>query len=99
MTAVIHCLETWKCYLMGTRFIVVTDNVANTFFKTQNKLTAKQAQWQEFLIDFNFMWVHKPGRNNQVADTLSRKEVVGYMGSLSLVVADFKERVRLEVAQ
>ena len=34
MTAVIHCLETWKHYLMGTRFVVVTDNVANTFFKT-----------------------------------------------------------------
>ena len=43
MTAVIHCLETWKHYLMGTRFVVVTDNVANTFFKTQKKLTAKQA--------------------------------------------------------
>ena len=41
MTAVIHCLETWKHYLMGTRFVVVTDNVANTFFKTQKKLTAK----------------------------------------------------------
>ena len=43
MTAVIHCLETWKYYLMGTWFTVVTDNVANTFFKTQKKLTSKQA--------------------------------------------------------
>ena len=34
MTAVIHCLETWKHYLMGTWFVVVTDNVANTFFTT-----------------------------------------------------------------
>ena len=33
MTVVIHCLETWKQYLMGTRFTVVIDNVAN-FFKT-----------------------------------------------------------------
>ena len=40
MIVVIHCLETWKLYLMGTRFIVVTNNVANTFFKTQKKLTA-----------------------------------------------------------
>ena len=43
MTAIIHCLETWKHYLMGTRFIVVTDNVANTFFKTKKKLTVMQA--------------------------------------------------------
>ena len=99
MTAVIHCLETWKHYLMRARFVVVTDNVANTFFKTQKKLTAKQARWQEFLADFDFMWVHKLGRHNQVADALSRKEVTGYVGLLSLVVVDFKERVRHEAAQ
>ena len=96
MIAVIHCLETWKHYLMGTRFTIVTDNVANTFFKTQKKLTAKQAQWQEFLADFNFVWVHKPDRHNQMANALSRKEVADYVGSLSRVVADFIERVRRE---
>ena len=42
------------------------------------------------------MWVRKPSRHNQVADALSRKEVAGYVGSLSLVMADFKERVRHE---
>ena len=44
MTAVIHCLETWKHNLMGTRFIVVTDNVANTFFQTKKKLTTMQSR-------------------------------------------------------
>ena len=99
MTAVIHSLETWKHYLMETRFIVVTDNVANTFFKTQKKLTAKKARWQEFLANFDFVWVHKLGRHNQVENALSRKEVASYVGSLSLVVADFKERVRHEALQ
>ena len=72
----------------------MTDNVANTLFKTQKKLTTKQARWQDFLANFDFMWVHKPSRHNQVVDALSRKEVVGYMGSLSRVVADFTKRVR-----
>ena len=99
MTAVIHCLETWKHYLMGTWFIVVTDNVANTFFKTQKKLSAKQARWQEFLADFDFVWVHKPSRHNQVVDALSRKEVASYVSLLSRVVADFTERVRQEAPQ
>ena len=61
MTAAIHCLERSKHYLMGTWLIVVIDNVTNTFFKTQKKLTAKQARWQEFLADFDFVWVHKSG--------------------------------------
>ena len=75
MIAVIHFLETWKHYLMGTRFVVVTDKVASTFFKTQKKLTVKQARWREFLADFDFVWVHKPDRHNQVADALSRRKL------------------------
>ena len=76
---------------MGTRFVVVTDNVANTFFTTQKKLTAKQARWQEFLADFDLVWVHKSGRHNQVANALNRKEVASYVGSLSSVVTDSKQ--------
>ena len=34
MVAVVHCLQVWRVYLLGTRFVVRTDNVANTFFKT-----------------------------------------------------------------
>ena len=43
MTAVIHCLQQWRHYLMGSIFTVVTDNVANTFFTSHKKLSAKQA--------------------------------------------------------
>ena len=39
----VHRLETWKHYLMGIEFIVVIDNVANTYFRTQKKLFIKQA--------------------------------------------------------
>ena len=41
MTAVVHCLQQWRHYLLGGIFTVVTDNVANTFFKTQKKLSAR----------------------------------------------------------
>ena len=44
MTVVVHCLQQWRHYLLGSIFTVVTDNVANTFFKTQKKLSPKQAR-------------------------------------------------------
>ena len=75
MVAVVHCLQVWRVYLLGTRFVVRTDNVANTFFKTQKKLSPKQARWQEFLAKYDFMWEHKPGKHNQVTDAQSKKEV------------------------
>ena len=40
MIAVVHCLLAWKVYLLGTKFVVQTDNVANTFLNTQNKLSS-----------------------------------------------------------
>ncbi|KAL0393056.1 UNVERIFIED_CONTAM: RNA-directed DNA polymerase [Sesamum radiatum] len=85
MTAVIHCLDAWRHYLLGTKFMVVTDNVANTYFKTQRKLSPKQARWQEFLGEFDFEWVHRPGKHNDVADALRRKLVEEYIVALTVV--------------
>ncbi|XP_070007039.1 uncharacterized mitochondrial protein AtMg00860-like [Nicotiana sylvestris] len=45
MTAIVHCLHTWRHYLLGLRFVVKTDNVATSYFQTQKKITPKQARW------------------------------------------------------
>ncbi|RVW61382.1 Transposon Ty3-I Gag-Pol polyprotein [Vitis vinifera] len=38
MTAIVHYLRTWKHYLLGSHFIVKTNNVATSYFQTQKKL-------------------------------------------------------------
>ena len=94
MTEVVHCLQQWRHYLLDGIFTVVKDNVANTFFKTQKKLSARQASWQEFLVEFNFEWLHRLGRQNIVANALSRKEVVAYIMTLLEVISDFNEWIK-----
>ncbi|TYK01597.1 reverse transcriptase [Cucumis melo var. makuwa] len=74
MLAVVHCLRAWRQYLLGSSFVVKTDNSATCHFFTQPKLTSKQARWQEFLAEFDFEFEHKKGSNNQAADALSRKQ-------------------------
>ncbi|XP_057985426.1 uncharacterized protein LOC110653506 [Hevea brasiliensis] len=73
MTAVVHCLRTWRHYLLGSCFVVKTDNVATSYFLTQKKLSPKQARWQAFLGEFDFVMEYKPGKANLVADALSQK--------------------------
>ena len=73
---------------------MVNDNVANTLFTSQKKLSAKRARWQEFLADFNFDWLHRLGRYNVLENTLSRKEVIVYIVALSEVVLDFNEMIK-----
>ena len=34
MSAIIHCLRRWRHYLLGSHFIVKTDNVATSYFQT-----------------------------------------------------------------
>ena len=94
MTVVVHCLQQWQHYLLSEIITVVTDNVANTIFKTQKKLSARQACWIEFLAEFNFEWLHRPGRHNIVADALSQKVVVAYIMTLSEVISDFNEQIK-----
>jgi hypothetical protein len=69
MLGVIHALKTWRCYLEGSDFTVVTD--PNTFFDNQVNLSRRQARWSEFLSRFKFDWEYCPGRTN-VANPLSR---------------------------
>jgi hypothetical protein len=40
MTAIVHCLRTWRHYLLGSKFVVRTDT---SYFQTQNKLSPKPA--------------------------------------------------------
>ena len=81
MTAIIHCLRTWRHYLLGSHFIVKTDNIATSYFQTQKKLSPKQARWQDFLAEFDYTLEYKPGTANHVADALSRKAELASMTS------------------
>ena len=49
------------------------DNRAIWHFFDQPKLTAKQARWQESLVDFDFKSEHKIGKSNKIDYALSRK--------------------------
>ena len=76
LLAVIHALRTWRHYLLGTHFIVVTDHNSLKYLQTQPTLLRRQARWSEFLAEFDFEIVYRPGKGNVVADALSRLQVV-----------------------
>ncbi|MCO5588021.1 hypothetical protein L7F22_041975 [Adiantum nelumboides] len=71
--AVLHALDSWKHYLLGTPFSLRTDHQSLKYFMTQTKLSDKQMRWENFLSRFNFHIAHIAGKHNQVADALSRR--------------------------
>jgi hypothetical protein len=69
----VHALRVWRCYLeSGIAFTVKTDHRPNTTFYTKTTLSRREARWAEFLAQFKYTWVYKPGKENVVADPLSR---------------------------
>lgn len=68
MKVIVHILSTWRHYLLGSKFVVKTENVATIYFHSQNKITPKQARWQDFLAKFDYVVENKPGRGNIVVD-------------------------------
>jgi hypothetical protein len=69
--AVVHCYQTWRCYLEGSESTCITDHHPLTFLETQPKLNRRQVRWLEFLASFRPHITYRPGRVNP-ADPLSR---------------------------
>ncbi|KAF2303678.1 hypothetical protein GH714_021160 [Hevea brasiliensis] len=62
-----------------------------SYFQTQNKLSPKQAKWQDFLAEFDFKMEYKPGKANLVADVLSHK---GELADISQPTSNLLERIK-----
>jgi transposase InsO family protein len=77
MLAIIRALEEWRAELEGLqrkeRFDILTDHKALEYFMTTKKLNARQARWAEFLSQFYFLIRYRPGKQNTLADVLTRK--------------------------
>eukprot|EP00253_Pinus_taeda_P010363 PITA_10363 len=74
LAAVIHALKMWRHYLMGRKFLLHTDHHSLTNYFSQPTLNARQARWVDFLSGFDFDIKHLQGKENKVADALSRKQ-------------------------
>ena len=75
MLAIILALEEWRAELtsVSQRFDVITDHQALLFFMTKRLLNTRQARWTGLLSNYNFAIQYRPGRENVLADALSRK--------------------------
>ncbi|KAL1563916.1 hypothetical protein AAHA92_06333 [Salvia divinorum] len=71
--AIVRCLENWQYYLMHREFVIHTDHESIKFLGGQHKLDKRHAKWSAFLETFPYVIRYKKGKENVVADALSRK--------------------------
>ncbi|KAK1595928.1 hypothetical protein QYE76_007778 [Lolium multiflorum] len=71
--ALVRVLEVWQHYLWPKEFIIHSDHESLKYLKSQQTLNKRHAKWVEFIESFPYVIKYKRGKDNVVADALSRK--------------------------
>ena len=75
LMAIIRCFEEWRPELesMPHPIRVLSDHKNLEYFMSTKLLSRRQAQWSEFLSQFNFKIVYRPGKAGAKPDALTRR--------------------------
>ena len=72
LMAVIMAVQRWRYYLLGHKFVIKTDHEALKYLMEQKLTTLLQHKWLSKLLGYDYTVVYKKGKDNLVADALSR---------------------------
>ena len=79
LLAVVHALKIWKHYLLGVDFLVKIDHQSLQYFMKQPVIREKHMVWSNFMQAFHFQIEYTLGKDNVVADALSRQPRVNHL--------------------
>jgi hypothetical protein len=71
--ALVRVLQTWQHYLWSKEFFIHSDHESLKYLKGQANLSKHHAKWIEFIESFPYIIKHKKGKDNKIADALSRR--------------------------
>jgi hypothetical protein len=79
---------------MGRIFLLLTDKSGVKLLFSQPDLNARQAIWLTFLSEFHFKVRHINGKENKVADSLSRRIHRLFEINISREESDIQQRIK-----
>jgi hypothetical protein len=98
MMEILHALKKWRPYLIGRHFKVKIDHDSLKYFLEQRLSSKEQKKWVTKILGYDFEIIYKKGKQNVVADALSRKDedVEAFLCVISIIQTDWIIEVRDE---
>ena len=91
--AIIEALAKFRHYLLGSKFIIKTDQKSLKSLLTQSLQTPEQQAWMHKFMGYDFEIQYKPGAENIPADALSRSFAMAW----SLPQVDWLQQIKLAI--
>ncbi|KAL0361423.1 UNVERIFIED_CONTAM: Retrovirus-related Pol polyprotein from transposon.6 [Sesamum radiatum] len=92
--AITEAVKKWRLYLLGHFFRIYTDHRSLKDLVSQTIQTPEQQKWLSKLLGFHYEIHYKPGKENVVADALSRIPQGPEYTAISSPTADIFQRLR-----
>jgi hypothetical protein len=96
MLAIMHALAKFRQYLVGARFVVKSNHNSLKYLLEQKDLNERQQKWVSKIQAYDFDIEFVKGKNNAVADALSRRPSIFAMTGMSV---DWKDHLVVEYAK
>ena len=84
---------------MGSKFLIQTDHNSLQHLLQQNTLTAEKQKWIKKISTFDIDILHKKGKDNVVADALSRKDEEVQVYAISMVIPKILDEIQTDNAK
>ena len=72
LLSIVRCLEKFRMYILGQPLTIITDNKALTFMHKCHLNNSRITRWILAVQEYKFDIIHCKGKDNVVADILSR---------------------------
>ncbi|CAA7033213.1 unnamed protein product [Microthlaspi erraticum] len=95
LLAVVFAVQKWRHYLLTSHFVIKTDQRSLKYLLEQRLNTPIQQQWLPKLLEFDYEIQYKQGKENLVADALSRVEGAEILNmAMSVLECDFIQQIQ-----
>jgi hypothetical protein len=93
MLAISEAISKFRHYLLGSKFIIRTDQKSLRSLMDQSLQTPEQQEWLHKFLGYDFVIEYKPGKENVAADSLSRMFMMSWSEPKTQLMQQLLEEV------